>query len=68
MKANKSNKPDSDMENATKALIRAAKRARVLAAQTGTRIVVVRDGKLVREVPPLEQTKKTTKRKTGETP
>ncbi len=63
MKGTKSHKPDSDMENATKALIRAGKRARELAAQTGTRIVVVRDGKLVREVPEPEQLRKTIKRK-----
>lgn len=48
-------KPDPDMEGATIALIRAAKRARQLAAQTGTEIVVIRDGKLVREIPKLEQ-------------
>ncbi len=59
MKEKKSHNTDSDMENATKALIRAAKRARQLAAQTGTGIVVVRDGKLVREVPELEQSEKT---------
>ena len=38
-------------EGATAALARAAKRARQLAKQTGTEFVVVRDGKLVREVP-----------------
>jgi hypothetical protein len=48
-------KPDPDMENATIALIRAAKRARQLAAQTGTELVVMRNGKLVREIPKLEQ-------------
>ncbi|MBX9724685.1 MAG: hypothetical protein K2X81_24990 [Candidatus Obscuribacterales bacterium] len=48
-------KPDPDMENATIALIRASKRARQLAAQTGTEFVVMRDGKLVREIPKLEQ-------------
>jgi hypothetical protein len=49
-------KIDPDMENATAALIRAAKRARQLAAQTRTEYVVVRDGKLVREIPELENT------------
>ena len=42
---------DQDMENATAALLRAAKRARKLAQQTGTAIVVMRDGQLVREIP-----------------
>jgi hypothetical protein len=42
---------DPDMEHATPALLRAANRARKLAAQTGTAIVVVRDGKLVHEYP-----------------
>ncbi len=46
------NRPkDEDMVKATAALIRAAKRARKLAQQTGTSIVVVRKGKLVKEVP-----------------
>jgi len=47
--------PDPDMEGATSALMRAAKRARLLAAQTRTEFVVVRDGKLVREIPKLEE-------------
>ena len=55
MKSGKSEIPDPDMQNATAALIRAAKRARELAAQTGTEIVVIRDGKLVREIPPPEK-------------
>jgi hypothetical protein len=42
---------DPDMQNATAALIRAAKRARQIAQQTGTAIVVVRQGRLVREKP-----------------
>jgi hypothetical protein len=42
---------DEDMQNAPKALVRAAKRAREIAQQTGTAIVVMRDGKLVREFP-----------------
>ncbi len=36
------------------ALIRAGKRARELARQTGTKIVVIRDGQLVREAPQME--------------
>jgi hypothetical protein len=36
------------------ALSRAAKKARELARQTGTGIVVMRDGKLVQEIPPPE--------------
>jgi len=43
--------PDPDIINAEKALIRAAKRARKLAEETGTELVYVRDGKLIREVP-----------------
>jgi len=50
----KSVQTDQDMQNATAALIRAAKRARELAARTGTELVVVRDGKLVREIPLLD--------------
>jgi len=46
-----SNLPDKDMQNVAKALIRAAKRAKELARQTGTEFVVMRDGKLVREIP-----------------
>lgn len=41
--------PDADMQAAPKALLRAARRAREIARQTGTAIVVVRDGKLVEE-------------------
>jgi hypothetical protein len=43
---------DEDMQKAPAALLRAAQRARELARQTGTEIVVVRDGKLIREIPP----------------
>jgi len=46
--------PDQDMQNAPKALARAAKRARELARQTRTEFVVMRDGKLVGEIPPPE--------------
>jgi len=46
---------DEDMQNSMAALIRASKRARKLAQQTRTEFVVVRDGKLVREIPPLDE-------------
>ena len=38
-------------DGATAALKRAAQRARELARQTGTKIVVMRDGELVKETP-----------------
>jgi len=38
-------------DGATAALMRAAQRARELARQTGTKIVVMRDGELVKETP-----------------
>lgn len=38
-------------QGATAALVRAATRARQLARQTGTPIVVMRDGRLIQEVP-----------------
>jgi hypothetical protein len=50
MKSQKSPLQDKDMQGAPKALLRAAKRARELAAQTGTPFVVMRNGKLVREI------------------
>ena len=40
---------DADMQAAPKALQRAARRAREIARQTGTPLVIVRDGKLVEE-------------------
>ena len=46
---------DEFMRGVEAALLRAAKRARELARQTGTCIVVMRDGKLVREIPPPEE-------------
>jgi sensor histidine kinase regulating citrate/malate metabolism len=52
---------DPDMQKATAALIRAAKRARELAQQTGTEFVVIRDGQLVREIPPPVSKKRTKK-------
>ena len=41
--------PDADMQGSPAALLRAGKRAREIARQTGTAIVVMRDGKLVEE-------------------
>lgn len=38
---------DPDMQAAPTALIRAAKRAHLIAHQTGTKVVVMRDGKVV---------------------
>jgi hypothetical protein len=49
---------DSDMDGALAALKRAAKRARLIAAQTGTEIVVRRDGKLIREFPSMSEFEK----------
>jgi len=37
------------------ALIRASKKARILAAKTRTEFVVIRDGKLVREIPEIKE-------------
>ena len=44
--------PSPDTEGALAALIRAGQRAREVARQTGTAIVVVRDGKIVEEKQP----------------
>jgi hypothetical protein len=41
--------PNADMQGAPKALLRAARRAREVARQTGTGIVIVRDGVIVEE-------------------
>jgi len=46
---------DPDMKGSLAALKRAAKRARLIAAQTGTEIVVRRDGKLIREYPKMSE-------------
>ena len=46
---------DPDMDGALAALKRAARRARLIAAQTGTEIVVRRDGKLIREFPKMSE-------------
>lgn len=45
---------DADVEGSLKALRRAAIRARQLAQQTGTDLIVVRAGKVVR-VPPVQK-------------
>lgn len=41
--------PDADMQAAPHALLRAARRAREIARQTNTPIVIIRDGVLVEE-------------------
>ena len=41
--------PDADMQAAPKALLRAALRAREIARQTNTPLVLIRDGVLVEE-------------------
>ena len=41
--------PDADMQAVPKALLRAARRVREIARQTGTAVVVMRDGKLIEE-------------------
>jgi hypothetical protein len=41
--------PNADMQAAPQALLRASRRAREIARQTGTAIVIVRDGVLVEE-------------------
>ena len=41
--------PDADMQAAPKALLRAARRAREIARQTNTPLVIMRDGVLVEE-------------------
>lgn len=43
--------PDPDMQAAPRALLRAARRAREIARRTGTALIYVRDGVLVREIP-----------------
>ena len=44
-----SNLPDADMQAAPKAMLRAAQRARDIARQTNTPLVLMRDGVLVEE-------------------
>ncbi len=43
------------LDGATAALNRAAQRARDLARQTGTKIVVMRDGEMVKETPSADR-------------
>ena len=43
--------PDADMQEAPKALLRAARRAREIARQMGTGVIVLRDGIVVEESP-----------------
>ena len=45
----KSSLPDPDMQGVAAALLRAGRRAREIARQTGTAVVVMRDGKVVEE-------------------
>jgi len=47
----KSNLDDADMQAAPRALLRSAQRAREVARQHGTGIIVVRDGVVVEETP-----------------
>ena len=44
---------DEDLRNALPAMQRAAQRARQIAAQTQTAMIVMRDGQMVREYPSL---------------
>ena len=54
---------DEDMQNVMAALLRASKRAREIARLTQTEFVVVRDGKLVREIPSLSESTRDDERK-----
>ena len=55
-----------ERQKAPAALLRAAKRAREVAAQTGTEYVVIEDGELIREIPPPpKRPRKTTRKKTA---
>ena len=47
---------DADIEGSLRALRRAAIRARLIAQQTGTDLIVVRSGKIVRVPPPHKPT------------
>ena len=53
--------PDADMQAAPAALLRAARRAREIARQTNTAVVIMRDGKIVEERVPPEAPAKTGK-------
>ncbi len=48
------NSDDTDTEGITAALMRAARRAHIIAHQTGTGVVVMRDGKVVEIEPDPE--------------
>ena len=48
------NPDDTDVEGVTAALIRAAKRAHLIAHQAGTGVIVMRDGKVVEIEPDPE--------------
>ena len=50
-KAMESRLPDADMQEAPKALLRAARRAREIAKRMGTGVIVFRDGVIVEESP-----------------
>ena len=54
---------DEDLRNALPALQRAAQRARQIAAQTQTAMIVMRDGQMVREYPPFNDQNVSTERK-----
>ena len=54
MKSEKPKKRDPDLEKVAAALEKASKEARRTAAQTKTKVVVMRDGKLVSKIPQLE--------------
>lgn len=54
MRPDQQNELKQLQDGATEALKRAARRARSLAIQTGTKIVVMRNGNLVREMPAPE--------------
>ena len=49
--------PPADLRGALPAMRRAAQRARLTAEQTGTDLIQVRDGKVVR-VPPIQKPKR----------
>jgi hypothetical protein len=51
----KSRLPNADMQAAPAALLRAARRAREIARQMNTGIVIVRDGQLVEEAVPDDE-------------
>lgn len=53
---------DEESQGIEAALSRSAKHARELARRTGTCVVVMRDGKLVQEVPPPHNQDETTAR------